>query len=144
MSVRSVCNVLLCCVLSLCCLLCLCGSLLCLLCCVTVRRRCCVGLVDSPGIGHGPWRRTPALCQQMACYHDAASASHGLCRRCMVAVGICTASGMGGSSLSAVPCPAVPGQHPLLAQHFCPVAPLCCPGGTPSPGPALQPAPLPL
>lgn len=103
----------LCCVLSSCCLLCLCGSLLCLLCCVTVRRWCCVRLVDSPGIGHGPWRRTPALCQQMACYHDTASASRGLCRRCMVAAGICTALGTGGNSLSAAPPSCCPGTASL-------------------------------
>lgn len=44
MSVRSVCRVPLGCVLSSCCLLCLCGSLLCLLCCVTVGRQCVSGL----------------------------------------------------------------------------------------------------
>lgn len=60
-----------------------------------------------------------------------------LCRRCMVAAGICIASGTGGNSLSAAPLrvSAVPGQHPLPVQHFCPIASLRWPGGAPSSGP---------
>lgn len=85
-----------------------------------------------------PWRRTPALCQQMACYHDTASASRGLCRRCMVAAGICTASGTGGNSLSAAPPSCCPGTASLagaalLSHCFTALARRCAFSG---PGPA--------
>lgn len=104
------------------------------------RTTVCVRLVASPGIGHGPWPHIPGLCQQMARYHDTAAASRGLCRRCLVAVDICTASGMGGNSLSAVPRPAVLGQHPLPARHVCRVASLRCAFSWPGPAPCITAA----
>lgn len=64
---------------------------------------------------HSPWQRTTALRQQMPCYHDTASVSHGLSvLYCIVVVGICTASGMAGHSLSAV--------HRRAVQTQCPFA----------------------
>lgn len=116
----------------------LCGSLLCLLCCVTVRRWCCVQACGLSWNQARSWR-APLHCANRWRATDTASLHHmSLCRRCMVAAGICTASGTGGNSLSAAPRPAVLGQHHLPVQHFCPSLPCAGREGAPSLGPALQ------
>lgn len=77
----------------------------------------CVSLLDVT-VALGLWTllrlgvdpgNVPLQCANRWRYHDAAPASHGLSvLHCIVAVGICTASGLAGHSLSKFHCGTVP------------------------------------